>query len=284
MAKTRKSYKLRRYKTRRNKNKRNKKTLRKGLRKRRKTKKNLRGGLRAKTFKDRMSESKEKIDKIDTLSKDELEKLKKLLETTSDDVKSGNVTDDKKEQIDEDKEPYKTLFADLETYTQTVQDKLDGLNKPPSGGPKDTDPEKVPPPSEKVVESASEVGSSESAPPPPEKVVESASEVGSSENASPSLEEPVESASEVGSSGDAAEQSAEAEVPAAKEKRRGRNRWRQAGKTCEQNHGTVEDLARKVKNLSGRINRYLACIKGEKKSGGKKPRKRTRKRRRKKRR
>ena len=178
MAKTRKSYKLRRYKTRRNKIKRNKKTLRKGLRKRRKTKKNLRGGaLSEKTVDKRIEDSEKQIKNIDSLSKEELEKLKNILDATSYEIANSGIK--KNDGDDMGDEGVNRREQNLETMTKKVQDKLDGLNKPPSGGPIDTDPEKVQPPSEKVVESASE--------------------------------EPVESASEVGSSGDAAEQPAQVE-------------------------------------------------------------------------
>ena len=169
MAKTRKSYKLRRYKTRRNKNKRNKKTLRKGLRKRRKTKKNLRGGetLSVALVDDRIKKAEAQFD---SLNKEQLEKLKTILDSTSGDIADGVIK--KKDGGELGPEAVNVRKEKLREITKKVQDKLDGLNKPPSGGPEDTDPEKVPPPSEEPVQSASELGSSKTASPSPSEPVQ----------------------------------------------------------------------------------------------------------------
>ena len=53
---------------------------------------------------------------------------------------------------------------------------------------------------------------------------------------------------------------------------------------CAIKHGTVQALTDEAKDVGGKIDDHINCLKGEKKEGGKKPRKRTRKRRRKKRR
>ena len=126
MAKTRKSYKLRRYKTRRNKIKRNKikrnkRTLRKGLRKRRKTKK-LRGGMGFKNVKKRLSGLEKKYS--DTLGINDVEKLRKQaldldaqpIEFEGDPLYAGDTRFD-------------NLKTSLKTFIQTLDTKLENLRQ-----------------------------------------------------------------------------------------------------------------------------------------------------------
>ena len=276
MAKSRKIYKLRRYRTRRNKIKRNKRTLRKGLRKRRKTKKkNLRGGaLSAETVNKRINDAQEQIKNIHLLNKDQLENLKNILDSTSDEIAKYGIkfkSGDKMGQKGVNKQQ-----KNLEEIIKKIQEKLDNINNPAtqvqpaeeasSGKASSQQAAQIDSKGEATVE---QPGAEITKPQVKAAEIQPGLEIAAPENDPKTTEEGLE-------------KQGLPELAAQEES---------SVKKCEEQHGTVVQLTDQVKEVIKKIDGYLECIEYEKKKktdenkeGGKKPRKRTRKRRRKKRR